>query len=42
LASDRAARAARLRSAGWTVEDIATELGCSRRTVQRDLRSAAA
>jgi AraC-like DNA-binding protein len=39
---DRAAQAARLRAAGWTVEDIATQLGCSRRTVQRDLRTAAA
>jgi hypothetical protein len=38
-ASDRAVRAAQLRSVGWTVEDIATELGCSGRTVQRDLRT---
>jgi AraC-like DNA-binding protein len=39
---DRAIRAARLRAAGWTVEDIATELGCSRRTAQRYLRTTAA
>jgi AraC-like DNA-binding protein len=37
----RAAQAARLRAASWTVEAIATELGCSRRTVQRYLRAAA-
>jgi DNA-binding NarL/FixJ family response regulator len=41
-APDRAVRAARLRADGWTVEAIATELGCSRRTVQRYLRTAAA
>lgn len=41
-APDRAIQAARLRAAGWTVEDIATELGCSRRTVQRYLRTTAA
>jgi AraC-like DNA-binding protein len=39
---DRAIHAARLRADGWTVEAIATELGCSRRTVQRYLRTAAA
>jgi AraC-like DNA-binding protein len=41
-ASDRAIQAARLQAAGWTVEDIATELGCSCRTVQRYLRTTAA
>ncbi|MFH9353520.1 WhiB family transcriptional regulator [Kitasatospora sp. NPDC017646] len=39
---DRVAQAAHFRTAGWTVEDIATELGCSRRTVQRALRTATA
>ncbi len=39
---DRAAQAARLRAGGWTIEEIAAELGCSRRTVQRYLRAAAA
>lgn len=39
---DNVIRAARLRAAGWVVADIATELGCSRRTVQRYLRSVAA
>lgn len=39
---DKAIRAARLRAAGWVVADIASELGCSRRTVQRYLRSVAA
>jgi AraC-like DNA-binding protein len=38
---DRAVQAARLQANGWTVEAIATELGCSRRTVQRYLRTAA-
>ncbi len=38
---DRAVEATRLRTAGWTVNDIAAHLGCSRRTVQRDLREAA-
>lgn len=38
---DRAIRAARLRAAGWPVDAIAAELGCSRRTVQRYLRAAA-
>ncbi|RZU46527.1 Homeodomain-like domain-containing protein [Krasilnikovia cinnamomea] len=38
---DRALEAARLRTAGWTVNTIATHLGCSRRTVQRYLRAAA-
>ena len=40
--SDTAARAARLRAAGWTIGSIANELRCSRRTVQRYLRQAAA
>lgn len=39
---DRAAQAARLKADGWTVDAIADELGCSRRTVQRYLRFAAA
>jgi AraC-like DNA-binding protein len=39
---DRAIQAARLRADGWTIEAIATELGCSRRTVQRYLRTTAA
>jgi AraC-like DNA-binding protein len=39
---DNVVRAARLRAEGWVVADIATELGCSRRTVQRYLRSVAA
>jgi AraC-like DNA-binding protein len=39
---DQAVQAARLRANGWTIEAIATELGCSRRTVQRHLRTAAA
>ena len=39
---DRASQAARGRKAdGWTVDAIASELGCSRRTVQRYLRIAA-
>lgn len=38
---DRAVEAARLRAAGWTVNRIAMQLGCSRRTVQRYLRMAA-
>lgn len=38
---DRAVHAARLKANGWTVEAIATELGCSRRTIQRYLRAAA-
>ncbi|MFE3321999.1 helix-turn-helix domain-containing protein [Nocardia sp. NPDC059195] len=38
--SDRAAHAARLRAAGYTVAEIASRLGCSDRTVQRDLRTA--
>jgi hypothetical protein len=37
-----AARAARLHAAGWTIGSIADELRCSRRTVQRYLRKAAA
>lgn len=39
--TDRAVQAARLRASGLTVEAVATELGCSRRTVQRYLRIAA-
>lgn len=39
---DRAVQAARLRADGWTIEAIATELGCSGRTVQRYLHVAAA
>lgn len=35
-----AAEAMRLHLVGWTVNDIASELGCSRRTVQRYLRRA--
>jgi AraC-like DNA-binding protein len=42
LVTECAARAARLRTAGWTVGEIASELGCSRRTVQRYLRKPAA
>ncbi|WP_261556252.1 helix-turn-helix domain-containing protein [Frankia tisae] len=38
---DRAVEAARLRAAGWTINQIAAVLGCSRRTVQRYLRAAA-
>lgn len=41
-ATDTAARAARLRAVGWTIGSIANELRCSRRTVQRYLRKAAA
>ncbi|MEU5988163.1 WhiB family transcriptional regulator [Spirillospora sp. NPDC047418] len=41
-APDRVVQATRLRAAAWTVDDIAAELGCSRRTVQRYLRAAAA
>lgn len=37
----RAVDAARLRASGWTVNQIAEQLGCSRRTVQRYLRVAA-
>jgi AraC-like DNA-binding protein len=37
---DRAVEAARLSVAGWTVNQIARQLGCSRRTVQRYLRMA--
>ena len=40
--TDTAVRAARLRAAGWTIGSIANELRCSRRTVQRYLRKAAA
>lgn len=40
--TDAAARAARLRADGWTIGSIADELKCSRRTVQRYLRKAAA
>jgi hypothetical protein len=42
LVTDGEARAARLRASGWTVRSIADELRCSRRTVQRYLRKAAA
>ena len=41
-APDRAIQAARLQADGWTVDAIAAELGCSRRTVQRYLRAATA
>ena len=37
---DRVLQAARLQAVGRTIRDIATELGCSRRTVQRYLREA--
>jgi AraC-like DNA-binding protein len=37
-----AVKAAQLKAAGWTVREIATALGCSRRTVQRYLRMTAA
>jgi len=40
--TDTAARAVRLHAAGWTIGLIADELRCSRRTVQRYLRKAAA
>jgi predicted transcriptional regulator len=40
--ADTAARASGLRAAGWTIDSIAAELRCSRRTVQRYLRKAAA
>lgn len=40
--TDTAARAVRLKAAGWTIGSIANELRCSRRTVQRYLRKAAA
>jgi predicted transcriptional regulator len=39
---DRVAKSAQLRAAGWTIKDIAAELGCSPRTVLRYLRAAAA
>jgi hypothetical protein len=35
---DRAIEAARLRASGWTINQIAAQLSCSRRTVQRYLR----
>lgn len=38
---NRAIEATRLHASGWTVNQIATQLGCSRRTIQRDLRVAA-
>ncbi|MYD11660.1 MAG: helix-turn-helix domain-containing protein [Chloroflexi bacterium] len=38
---DRTHRAVELRERGWKINDIATELGCCRRTVQRHLRGAA-
>jgi AraC-like DNA-binding protein len=37
----RASEAVRLHQEGWTINAIASELGCSRRTVQRYLRLAA-
>jgi AraC-like DNA-binding protein len=37
---ERAMEAARLRAAGWTIAAIAAQLACSRRTVQRYLRTA--
>jgi hypothetical protein len=40
--TDTEARAVRLRAAGWTIDSIADELRCCRRTVQRYLRKAAA
>jgi AraC-like DNA-binding protein len=39
---DRVIQSVRLKAAGWTIGDIAAELGCSRRTVQRYLRTVAA
>ncbi|WP_414505517.1 helix-turn-helix domain-containing protein [Streptomyces sp. NEAU-L66] len=39
LLSDRALTAIRLSRDGWRIDDIAQELGCSRRTVQRYLHS---
>lgn len=42
LVPEGAVRAARLKTDGWTVGEIATALGCSRRTVQRYLRMTAA
>ncbi|WP_432001461.1 helix-turn-helix domain-containing protein [Streptomyces sioyaensis] len=39
LLPDRALTAIRLGRDGWRIDDIAQELGCSRRTVQRYLRS---
>lgn len=41
MVPDRVLEAARLQVLGWTVNEIAAELGCSRRTVQRCLRVAA-
>jgi AraC-like DNA-binding protein len=38
---DRAVEAAGLRASGWAVNQIAAQLGCSRRTVQRYLQVAA-
>jgi DNA-binding NarL/FixJ family response regulator len=40
--TETAALAVRLRAAGWTIGSIADGLRCSRRTVQRYLRRAAA
>ncbi|PWI12374.1 hypothetical protein DIZ27_02040 [Streptomyces sp. NWU339] len=40
LLPDRALTAIRLGRDGWRIDDIAQELGCSRRTVQRYLHSA--
>lgn len=39
--NDTIRRARELREGGWRVDDIASELGCSRRTVQRHLNQAA-
>jgi AraC-like DNA-binding protein len=41
-APEGAVRATQLKADGWTVGEIATALGCSRRTVQRYLRMTAA
>jgi AraC-like DNA-binding protein len=38
---DRAARAHELWNSGWVINEIATELGCSRRTIQRYLKRVA-
>lgn len=39
--TDMTHRARELRESGWKVDEIASELGCSRRTVQRHLNQAA-
>ena len=38
---DKSCQAIELREYGWKINEIAAELGCSRRTVQRHLRGAA-